>query len=200
MRYLKMFGLLAVAGAALMAFAASASATTITSPTGTSYTGTIEAENENGHVKLVGPLNINIQCNSFVKGEVEKHSEEVGGVTQPASGPIEELTFTGCTNGYTAKVINNNFGSLKINSAGALTSFNTEVTVTTPLGFNCIYRTAAAGTAIGTVTDSHDTGGAATLDINAAPIPRTGHSAFCGSSGEWNGNYVATNPSTLYVD
>ncbi len=194
MRYLKMLGLLAMAAAALMAFAASASATTITSPTGTNYTSTIEAENENGHVKLVGPLGINIQCNSRVKGAVEGHGSGT------AEGKISALTFFGCTNGYTAQVINNNFGSLQIHGNGTLTSSNTEVTVTTPLGFNCIYKTAAAGTDIGNLTDSHDTGATATLDIVAVAIPRTGHSAFCGANGEWNGHYLVFVPDQLYID
>ncbi len=199
MKYVKILGLLAVAAAAMMAFAGTASATSVTSPSGTVYTSTIKASSENGHVKLVGPLNINIQCASSVEGTVGTHGS---GVT--AAGNISALTFTNCTNGYSATVINNNFGSLEIHATGSgngtLTSKNTEVTVTTPLGFNCIYKTAAAGTDIGTLTGSSTTGATATLDINAASIPRTGHSAFCGGSGEWNGNYVVTTPDFLDVD
>jgi hypothetical protein len=196
MKYVKMLGLLAVAAAALMAFAGSASATTVTSPEGTLYTGKITAVSHNGHVRLVGPLGIDVQCASHVEGTVESHG---AGVT--AKGSIGNLSFTACTNGYTVTVLSK--GSLEVHkvtgtNTGTLTSTGTEVTVHTPLGFSCIYKTNS--THIGTLTDSKATGGHATLDINAVSIPRTGDSSLCGATGQWSGSYTVTTPSTLILD
>jgi hypothetical protein len=188
MKYVKMIGLLAVAAAALMAFAGVASATTVTSNEG--ETPTVKASSE-GHAKLVGPLGINVQCNSTVEGKVESHG---AGVT--AKGNLSSLTFTGCTNGYEVTVLAK--GSLEIHSSNVLTSTGAEVTVKTPLGFNCIYRTNA--TDVGTLTESETTGGKATLDIGAKAIPRTGHSGLCGATGEWSGSYIVNSPTTLNVD
>jgi hypothetical protein len=199
MKYMKMLGLMAVAAAAMMAFSAVASATVVTSPAGTAYTSTIKAASEGTHVKLTGPLGIAVECASTVEGKVNSHG---AGVT--AVGTISSLTFTGCTNGYTATALKNgagNFGTLEVhtltNGNGTLTSTLSEVTVTTPLGFNCIYKTNA--TDIGTLTGSKTTGKTATLDINAATIPRTGHSAFCGASGSWTGNYLVSTPDYLDI-
>lgn len=195
MKYVKTLGLLAIAAAALMAFTASASATVLTSPAGTVYTGTIKAASENGHVKLTGPLGISVECASTVEGKVEKHGANV-----TAGGNITSLAFTGCTNGYSATVLAK--GSLEIhalgNGNGTLTSSGTEVTVHTPLGFACIYKT--GNTHIGTLTGSKNLAGkTATLDIAAATIPRTGDSAFCGASGSWTGSYLVSTPDYLDV-
>src|SRR6476660_3981483 len=101
MKYVKILGLLAVAAAALMAFAGSASATTITSPTGTvlGSTTVIHAVNENGHVKLANPI-ANIECVSTVEGTI---SSKGAGVT--AEGGISTLEFTSCTNAWVVKTI-----------------------------------------------------------------------------------------------
>ena len=82
MKYLKMLGLMAVAAAAMMAFAGSASAATLTSPAGT-YAGpgtVIHAESE-GHATLDSPIG-QIRCNSTVEGEVEKGGGKDGNVRE----------------------------------------------------------------------------------------------------------------------
>lgn len=193
MKYAKMLGLLAVAAAAFMALVGTASATTLTSPTGTTYTGTIHAVSENGHVSLHSPLST-VECESTVEGKVEKHG---AGVT--VSGKISSLLFTECTNEDTVTV--KKAGSLEIHGTtgydGTLTSTGAEIEVWSH-SFNgsCIYTT--KDTHIGTLTGKTE----ATLDIDSAAIPRTGGTLgfLCGSSGEWTGNYVVTTPHTLLVD
>jgi hypothetical protein len=191
MKYAKMLGLLAVAAAAMMAFAATASATTVTAPAGTLYTSTIEASSE-GATSLDGTVEVTCQ-KSTVKGSVASHG---AGVT--AKGSISSLTFTECGDDV---VQVKNAGSLEVHSIGGgdgtLTSSGAEVTVEADTIFgdvHCIYTT--SNTHIGTVKD----GTHATMTIDSAAIPRTGGSFLCGSSGEWTGAYTVTKPTGLTID
>jgi hypothetical protein len=190
MKYVKMLGLLAVAAAALMAFAGTASATVLTSPAGTTYTGTIKAESV-GATSLHGPFTTVSCTNSTVEGTVSQHG---AGVTVKGSIGKEKLTFTGCN--YPVKVLKE--GSLEIHATsggnGTVTSSGAEVTIETSIA-NCIFTTNS--TDIGTFEGNG--GGHARLSINSAGIPRTGHSFFCGSSGQWTGSYTVTTPGTLTV-
>jgi hypothetical protein len=206
MRYIKTLGLLAVAAAALMAFAGTASATSLTSPAGTTYTSTISATSTNS--TLHGSF-ITVTCkHSAVTGKVESH-----GAAVTAGGKISSLTFSECNYPVTVSKP----GSLEIhteyelvkthengtktyaqkatsNGNGTLTSTGAEIKIHTSVG-ECIFTTSA--TDIGLLTGS--TTKNAVLDIDSSAIPRTGGSFFCGSSGEWTGNYTVTTPSTLYV-
>jgi hypothetical protein len=187
MKYVKMLGLLAVAAAALMAFAGTAAATYVTSPPGTIYTGTIKAHSE-GYATLHNAVGT-ISCNSTVEGAVARHT---GSGATTAGGNISSLTFTGCTNGEVHPTIHG--GELEIhklaNGNGTLTSKKAEVSVTM-FGFNCIYGT-ENGVDIGEVT----AGEHGTLHIKAS-IPRVGGSFFCGSSGNWTGSYKITTPTNI---
>jgi hypothetical protein len=193
MKYVKILGLLAVAAAAMMAFAVSASATTVTSPTGTKATPTIHAVNEGGHVVLANS-NANIECSSTVEGKVESHGE---GVT--AKGNISSLSFTSCTNGWTVEVNPVAKGSLEAHWTsgynGTLTSNGTTVTAILHTIFGpitCRYLT--SNTSIGTLTG----GNPATLDIEAS-IPFHSGGGLCGSGNSaWSGKYVAT--TAIYLD
>jgi len=191
MKYAKMLGLLAVAAAALMAFAGTASATTVTSPSGTSYTGVIHAHA--GVTTLSGSF-VTVECKtSTVLGHLETHGSSV-----TAGGKITELNFKECNFETTV----NKAGSLEIHTDkatadgnGTLTSTGAEVTIKTSVG-TCIFTTNA--TDVGTVTG----GAPAKLNIAGASIPRTGGSAgfLCGASGTWKGEYTVTTPSPLFVD
>jgi hypothetical protein len=187
MKYVKMLGLLAVAAAALMAFAgtASASTTTLTSG-GTAYTGEIAATSTNG--ELDGAF-VTVKCgHSEAKGTVAEH----GGAE--AKGTISSLTFTSCNYETTVK----NAGSLAINGTGnGVKSSGAEVSIHTSVG-TCVFTTNS--TTVGTLTDSSETGGKAVLDINSSKIPRTGGNFLCGSSGTWTGNYTVNTPANLVVD
>jgi hypothetical protein len=191
MKYVKMLGLLAVAAAALMAFAGTASATTVTGPNGET-TPTIHAVHEGSHVILNNPI-AKIECNSTVEGTVASHG---AGLT--VFGPIGTLNFTNCTNSWHVTVVTS--GSLELHysspGVGTLTSSGATVT-TTRFGIVCNYAT--GNTHIGAITDSSITGGGATLHINAQIPIHSGSSAFCGSGASgWSGSYVTT--QKLFID
>lgn len=196
MKYVKMLGLLAVAAAALMAFTGTAFGALATSPTGTLYTSTVKAESI-GATSL--HANSTVTCQkSTVEGKIESHGKS-GSTTLPVSGKISKLTFGECGTDHVTVL---STGSLSVTSTGTLTSNAADITITltnSPLGhLSCRYKT--ANTHIGRLTDSHETGGHAVLDIENSIIPREGHSFFCGSSGEWTGKYTVTTPTRLYID
>jgi hypothetical protein len=191
MKYVKMFGLAALA-AAVMAFVAvgTASAAIIESSSGTQYkAGTeIKAASE-GTTELHPPIG-SINCaNSTVAGTTSND----GGAGVNVTGNISSLTFTECN----AKVTVLANGSLSVatgsGSNGTLFGTGNEVTVEY-LGFHCIFKT--NNTKLGTVTG----GSPATLDIEAT-IPRTGgkSGAFCGTTAQWTGSYAVSSPSSLLV-
>lgn len=190
MRYIKRFGPLLIAAAALMALAGSASATSLTSPAGTTYTSTIKATSE--HVTLTGSFTTVTCTSSVMEGKVESH-----GASVTAGGKVSRLEFSGCNHPVTVFKA----GSLEVHTAGStsngngtLTSAGAEVVVHTSVG-TCTFTTSA--TDIGVVTGSTNVN--AILDIDGATIPRTGGAFFCGSSGVLSANYLVTTPSTLYV-
>ncbi len=213
MRYLKMLRLLTVSAAALMAFAGSASATEITSSTGS--TPTIHATA--GTTSLHGAATI--ECHSStVEGIVSSH-----GSSTTVKGIISKLSFANCTNNNHVTVLTdgsgpNGTGELEVhtqyttvkdpdgtlttfldeqNGNGTLTSTGTRITIAlTGLGLNCLYET--NNTKIGTVTGTA-AGGEAVLHIESAAIPRVRHSFFCGSSGIWTGGYRVTHPTGLTI-
>jgi hypothetical protein len=205
MKLFKMLGLLAVAAAAMMAFAGIASATIVTAPSGTLYTKNIHASSENGHTSLHGSNGVTVECpTSTVQGTIEKH-----GSTVTAEGPITSLTFggaggatTACTAGEIVHVLS--LGRLtahKIAGGATLTADEVVVNITTSIfGFpvNCEYKT-GKDLDIGEVTNAPSATGHATFHIKAV-IPRTGGSGLCGESGTWTGQYKIDTPTGLTFD
>lgn len=200
MSYARLFGLLVVAAAAMLASSVNASATTVTS-NGVSYTGLITGSNEGGHVRLHNPAS-NIECASTFQGTVAHHGE---GIT--AIGAITTFTLTGCTGGWTVTVdpkgvyevhtdANDPAGT---SGNGTLTSNETTITaINDVLGITCRYKT--LNTDIGTLTGSKTTGSTATFDISAS-IPFHSGSIFCGTAAAaWTGNYLITGPDNLDID
>lgn len=195
MKYVKMLGLLAMAAAALMAFAGTASATTITSDTGS--TPTINAESV-GYATLHNAVG-SISCKSSVTGAVASHGAGV-----PASGEISTLSFTGCTNGTVhseektghVEAPFGSAGSLSITGVaptgnGTLTSSGATVVVTM-FGQTCGYST--NNTHIGTVT-----GGTHAVLTITAKLTRHSGGFFCGTTGNWTGEYKVTHPTNLLI-
>ena len=181
MKYIKMLGLLAIAAAALMAFAGTASASTLTSPEGTTYTGNFTATSTN--LELHGSF-VTIKCtHPEMKGSVEQHG------AANAGGKISSLTFTGCN--YPTTVTAG--GIMVFTSAnGALWSllaWHLHTSVGT-----CTFTT--NNTPIGTLVEGKN----AYISINSAKIPRTGGNFLCGSSGTLTGTYDLTTPNDLWVD
>jgi len=192
MKYVKMLGLLAVAAAALMAFAGTASAQ-LTSPKGTPFTGTITGTSTDSH--LTG--SVTIAC---------KHSVVSGSISKGATtGAISTLDFTGCEPD-TVVVLKK--GHLTIDRVaanhGTVTSTGAEVTVLThrtifgfPVTTHCIYAT--NNTHIGTFTGSPNDTSHATIDINGS-IPRIATDGTCGEDPAiWTGTYTITSPKPLYL-
>lgn len=191
MKKLKIAGLLTVAAAALIAFAATAVASpTLTSPKGTAYFGTLHANTEVKHAVLIPASVPAIECNSTAEGKVETNGT-------PASVTSAALTFgsPNCTNGWHVTVAS--AGTLTISSAGTITSSGVTVEATR---FGVVCRYASNATTLGELTDSGKTGGTATMHINAS-IPRHNGSALCGEEPtEWEGSYKIDTPDVLYLD
>lgn len=198
MKYAKILGLAAMAIAAMMAFAGTASATILTSPSGTTYTSTIKSSSTN--TELVGELGTfsTIKCtSSTVEGKVESH-----GASVTAGGAISSLTFSGCTGGTPTTPVAQP-GSLEVHTEGAssngngtLTSKSAKVIVHNTAVGTCTFETGSTGDDIGEVTG----GTPAVLTISAKVIRVSGTNPFCGSSSTWKGTYTVSSPGTLLVD
>jgi len=190
MKYLKILGLAAMALATLMAMAGTASATTITSPKGTTYTSTVRAENS-GTVTLTSVFGGfgAISCNkSVAEGKVEVH-----GVARTVAGLLSTLTFSECTKPVT--VIDPGLLELHYLNAkeGTLTSKSAEVEVHETAFGTCTFTTSETGSDLGTVTTTEATGGAARVDIKAAI------GSACGT-GTFHGAYKVVTPNSFYLD
>jgi hypothetical protein len=180
--------------AALTVCAGTATATTLTSPSGTPYTSTLKAESE-GELTLHYPsVGISVSCeDSTLEGKIERHGN---GVT--AGGKLNNLTLTACGNNHVTIL---SMGSLEVHATsggdGTVTSTGAAITKqSTEIGISCTFQT--NGTHIGTLIGSSSTN--ARIVINSAVLPRTGDSFFCGSSGVLTGSLKITTPSTLLVD
>ena len=194
MRYLKILGLAALTGGVLMALASTASATTLTFPTGTTYTGTVTIEEE-VVLKLDGAF-ATVECSeSHIEFDVEQHG---AGVT--VAGKVKTHSLGGCNFAAIVK----NPGTMEIHAVGTgthrtgtLTSSGTEVSISTSVG-TCVFTTNA--THFGTITPTNDTGGHATLDTESAKLPRTGGNFLCGSSATMTGSHTISKPEKLWID
>lgn len=200
MRYLKMFGLAAVA-AVLLAFAGAGSATATELDCGASTM--CEAPTK---VHLVGDGLITFDSATTLACEEStiEASLSTGASGETPNGAVTALTFTKC-GGWTFIAIPNHTGTLEIHTKTASADGNGTLTwtgaewTTEGFGLHCIYGT-GPGHDIGTLTGSQNTGGTATFDIEAE-ITRVGgrSGAFCGgSTAKWTGFYKVTSP--MYLD
>ncbi|HET9868168.1 MAG TPA: hypothetical protein VFQ06_12795, partial [Nitrospira sp.] len=195
--FVRMLGLMAVAAAAMMAFAATASADEITSSPGVRATS-LHATSE-GYAVLDAPFGT-VKCNSTVAGTVTDQ-----GPGKHVTGSITTLDWSNCTDGKTVFTKINGTLTLDVTATdiGTVWSRGAEVQVIDHnLGIECVYTTSTIGngTHIGTATGTVGASKDGTLDIDSALIPRTGGSFFCGGSGEWTGSYAVTSPSQLHLD
>jgi hypothetical protein len=189
MKHVKMLGLLVMAAASLMAFASSASAApTLTSPSGTAYTGEIHATLASGTSATL-KAGIEDTCTeSTAKGKVSTNNET------HAEGALSVLTFAKCTQ-HTNTV---KPGSLTINQAGEVFTTGSRVEVKVTGLATCFYgQETGSAVKIGTLTG----GTPAKLAVSTTTLQReTGSDTFwCASSGTWTGSYVVTTPGTLLV-
>ncbi|HEX5990723.1 MAG TPA: hypothetical protein VFY75_10995 [Solirubrobacterales bacterium] len=193
MKHLKMFLIVVFAMATSLVFASTAFATYATSPAGTIYTGTLAGTSE-GHVIWDTPI-MQFECNFSMEGKIEVHGAGVTG-----QGKATNYTYKECNSNIVIHTVKT--GTLEIHSAGkgvgTITSSGTEGRATLlSFGIECVYST--NNTDLGVVTDSSITGGPATLDLSAT-VPRTGGSAFCGTSATLTAAAVVNTPEEVFID
>jgi hypothetical protein len=197
MKHTKILGVLAVAALALMAFASTASATTLEIG-GVKQTKdvTIEATIKAGTSALLSDTSgffANTCTTSTVKAT---NSTTTAPGTAELSAPISTLSFgsaaTPCTKGNptVVKAGTLTIGWIKGTTNGTVTSDNAHVTVPSALGtLTC--ETPAEGTHIGVLTGVKTTAEHATMHINAV--------LNCGITTRWVGTYTVTSPTGLGV-
>jgi hypothetical protein len=195
MKFTKILGLVACAALALMAFASTASATTLEEKgVAKNSAVTIKASLKSGSSALLNDTSgffANTCTGSTVEGTTEKDSS--GDFTGPTvGGAISGLTFKPCTR---EEVVVDTKGSLSVASIsgttnGTVRSIGAKVTVPSPFGLLTCVTASGEGTDIGTLTGVAS--GQATMDISAA--------LNCGSiTAKWTGTYVVTSPEGLGV-
>ena len=177
--------------AMVTAFGGAASANPLTSPAGSTYTGSLKGEAE-GKISIHNSsLGVTVTCEeSILEGNVESHNSLTAG------GSLTKFTLAKC-GADTVTILKS--GALEIHgttgSDGTVTWTGAEITVKNgSTGVSCIYKTTA--TDIGTLTG----GTPATLDLGSTTLPREGDNIFCGTKGTLTGSYKFTTPSTLLVD
>lgn len=187
MKRLRM-GLLTAAVVAFAASAAVASATTITSPVGTLYTGEINAASE-GHVILDNPI-AKIECAWALSGNVKSHGS---GATATIS--LTNFATTNCTNSWHYTTVSPGTWEIHWTSPNNGTVTWTGMTTeSTRFGITCRYATSS--TDYGLLTGKAP----ATIDINAA-IPFHSGSGLCGEGATTlTGSLTVNTPASLLVD
>jgi hypothetical protein len=179
-----------LATTATAAIAPPATATTLTSPGGTIYTGTVDTQ---GKVGWDGPF-APIECaQTTLSTLVETH-----GSSTTAKLPIAFFTAGQCNLSFV--LLKKGFLELHTDSASAdgnatVTWSGFEIKFNTSIG-ECTF--AANPADAGTLTGS-DTANA-TWSIGSATLTKTAGSILCGTLATMTGSFTITSPSTLTVD
>jgi hypothetical protein len=189
MKFTKILGLVAMAALALMAFASTASATTLYT-NGVKQTGSVAID-----ATLSGSATLRDTSNTFAntctESTVEGKTTTFTGTL--VSGPIEWLSFSHCTH---EKVVVHKAGTLSVDQIGTgmngtVRSSGAEVTVPVTILGSVVTATCTTNeTDIGTLTGSeaaYVAPGQSEIDINAV--------LNCGSilpSAKWEGTYRIT--------
>lgn len=211
MRHVKTFSPLVMAVAVLMSFAGAASATEITSSTGS--TPTIHATMSTAIViHGIGTASCQESTLSATLGE---HIEGT------PRGSVSSLSFSGCGSDHVTVLTNgtgtNGTGTLQVhtqittiahsggpvtaithgkNNNGTFTSNGTRITISfTRLGVSCLYET--QNTKIADVIGGEH----ARLKIEAASLPRVSgdNAIFCGGAAILTGEYNVTHPTDFKI-
>jgi len=192
MKHLKMLGLFAMAAAALMAFAGSASAQTFTAPAGTEYTSTIDATLEGSALLKAGFAEITCTTGTVAGTITTNNNTEASG---PITGPKSGVSFSNCKEGQTVDTLSS-VGNLTIlKSTKAVSGTGVEVT-TAVGGVSCVYGLGATATSLGTATN---TASGVTLAISAK-LPKISGGFLCASPATWTANYIVTSPEGSVLD
>jgi hypothetical protein len=187
MKLSKILAVAAVAATALMAFAGSASATTLE----------IKGVAQNAAVKTVASIEGSMLltdtngffANTCITSAMEATTTVFTGAT--VSGPISKLTFENCTE---PPVVVDSAGSYTVGNVAGTTNgtvriIGTKMTWPSPFSSTPLTCTTAAspGTDVGISTGRKE--GTATLDINAVL-----NCGFFLPSAKWTGTYAITSP------
>lgn len=193
MKRIKILGLGVAAAMALMAFAGAgpASATTLSSSAGNYPKETpidfTQAGAETSKFETLGGTILEECSGITIKGKTVNETGET------VSGPIESLTWEGCT--HTSDTTRN--GSLSVRwssgTSGTVTGSGSEWTDSTIFG-SCDYGTSQTGTSLGTLVG----GRPATLRISAI-VPLIEGGFTCPKEVRWTANFTVTSPSELLV-
>jgi hypothetical protein len=199
MKYVKMLGLAAVAAMALMAFVgASTASATVLKSTGVTLgkNAPIEASLKSGDSAALTNT-AGEPLDTCTGGVVAGKISNAGGAAATVSGPVESLTWTGCTDPTTTI----KGGTLEIHhisgtTDGTVTSSGAEVTVNNSVIGSCIYGT-GAGIDIGRL----ETAGATdVININVVVNEQIPLRFFCPDHAIWDAEYVVTTPHALIVE
>lgn len=183
MKHLEKLGLAMAVAASFLAFAGTASATTVTSSEGPTPTLKLSSTN----FKLDGAF-ITVECSeAALQLKVEAHGSET------VTGSVNAMSFALCN--YPITPIKKS-GTFAVHATaptgnGTLTSTGMELRVHTSVG-ECVFTTNAMD--IGTITG----GTPSSLGLNSAKIPQTGPNFLCGSSGTLTGSYSIATPVTVH--
>jgi len=187
MKLSKMLGVAAVTAMALMAFASTASATTLAT-NGVTQTGAVTLEGSlTTETTMLMSDTTGVAAGTCSSSNVEGATSVFTGPT--VSGPISTWSFTNCT---FEPVVVHKTGSISVETIGAgpngtVRSTGTEVTV--PTGWFGTVNCKTNNTDFGTLTGSST--GTAEIDINAV--------LNCGlflPSSRWTATYALTVPGT----
>lgn len=202
MNYPKILGLAVLAMASIAAFAGSASATTLTSPAGTTVPGGTKFKASSGGILTEGELSITCN-NSVLEGLLENPGSEMSTVRIG----LTEWTLTECGN-HTLTVVKR--GDLEIHTDtasadgnGTVTSTGAEITTLTHNVFlgtmHCIGFT--ENTHFGTLTGSKNREGkTAELNLEVTEVPAKETHALCEETLTLTGIYKFNTPDYLDVD
>jgi hypothetical protein len=188
MRYLKMLGLIAMAAAALMAFAGSASAQTFTAPAGTEYTGSWGASLEGSIIWNLGFAEITCTAGTVAGKLTTNNNTE-------ASGSITSWGFSNCKEGQTVDTLNNSGTLTILKSTHAVSGTGTEVTFAVA-GVSCVYSFGSTSTPLGTASN---TGSGITLKVHGT-LKITLGGFLCANSGTVAASFIFTNPFGSILD
>jgi hypothetical protein len=191
MKLSKILGVAVVAALALMAFASTASATTLKIGGTTQNTDvTIKASLATGTSALLTDT-FKAFANTCTSSTVEGNdSTKTSGTV--VEGPITTLDFSSCTEGNPTTDLPGTLSVERIGSTinGTVRSNGAKVTV--PSFFGTLTCT-TSNTDIGTLTGTTDTTKHATMDINAV-LSCTGIGTAL-----WTGTYTVTSPTGLNI-
>ena len=203
MKYLKILGPVALAVAGLMALAPSVSATNLTSPVGTNYTGVVKAESI-FNIRIHNTL-LEDECLSKFEWQPESHGSAV-----TLQGAVTSFSVFECVEKESKSTISllkrgsfevHTFGAEKPNS-GKVTwtgARMTSVTDTAIMNIACVYELEVPFTAL--LTGSGDLlGKTAKVDMEVLWKYVEGNVLLCPKKTTWTAEYTITTPDFLNVD